>query len=58
LTVTLHDPIWEALYATIASAMSFATEHINHLQFLTIRRYLSLVFVLLVILLLLLAIWL
>ena len=38
--------------------MSFATEHINHLQFLTIRRYLSLVFLLLVLLLTVLAIWL
>ena len=58
LTVILHDPIWETLYAPIASAMSFATEHINHLQFLTIRRYLSLVFVLLALLLTVLAIWL
>ena len=58
LTVILHDPIWETLYAPIASAMSFATEHINHLQFLTIRRYLSLVFLLLVLLLTVLAIWL
>jgi hydrogenase-4 component B len=52
LTVELHDLIWEAVYAPVAKAVSFATEHINVLQFLTIRRYLTLVFVALVLLLL------
>jgi formate hydrogenlyase subunit 3/multisubunit Na+/H+ antiporter MnhD subunit len=57
LTIELRDPIWDALYAPVASAIGFATERINILQFLTIRRYLSLVFAALVFLLLVLAIW-
>jgi formate hydrogenlyase subunit 3/multisubunit Na+/H+ antiporter MnhD subunit len=57
LTVSLHDVIWEGLYAPIAGAVSFVTERLNVLQFLTIRRYLSLVFVALVLLLSVLAIW-
>ena len=56
LTVEMHDLIWEVLYAPIASAIVLATERINILQFLTIRRYLTLVFVALVLLLLVLAI--
>jgi hypothetical protein len=55
-TVQMHDLIWEALYAPIGTVISFATERINILQFLTIRRYLTLVFVALVLLLLVLAI--
>jgi len=55
LTVELHDLIWEALYAPIAKVIGFATERINILQFLTIRRYLTLVFVALIVLLLVVA---
>ena len=58
LEVVLRDPIWDALYAPVAGAVSFAAERVNHLQFLTIRRYLSLVFLLLVLLLTVLAVWL
>ena len=57
LTVTLHDVVWEALFAPLAGWVSFAAEKLNHLQFLTIRQYLSLVFVALVVLLLVLSIW-
>ncbi|WP_407177152.1 hydrogenase 4 subunit B [Bradyrhizobium sp. STM 3562] len=56
LVVDMHDLIWEALYAPIAKTIGFATERINVLQFLTIRRYLALVFVALIVLLLVLAI--
>jgi hydrogenase-4 component B len=56
LVVETHDLIWEALYAPIGKIISFATERINILQFLTIRRYLTLVFMALVLLLLVLAI--
>jgi formate hydrogenlyase subunit 3/multisubunit Na+/H+ antiporter MnhD subunit len=56
LTVHMHDLIWEALYAPIGKVIAVATERINVLQFLTIRRYLTLVFVALVLLLLVLAI--
>ena len=40
------------------AAVNGAAERLNHLQFLTIRRYLSLVFLALVLLLLVLALWL
>ncbi len=51
------DLIWEALYAPISAAISFATAKINILQFLTIRRYLTLTFVALIVLLLVVAAW-
>lgn len=57
LEVKLRDRIWDALYAPIADGVAFAAEKLNHLQFLTIRRYLSLVFGALVALLLMVAIW-
>jgi formate hydrogenlyase subunit 3/multisubunit Na+/H+ antiporter MnhD subunit len=57
LTVTMHDLIWDFAYAPIAGGISFAAERLNVLQFLTIRRYLTLVFTALVLLLLVLAIW-
>ncbi|MBB3407101.1 formate hydrogenlyase subunit 3/multisubunit Na+/H+ antiporter MnhD subunit [Rhizobium sp. BK316] len=55
--VETHDLIWEGLYLPIIGAVGFAAEKLNHLQFLTIRRYLSLVFLALVFLLLMLALW-
>lgn len=57
LSVSLRDLIWDGLYAPIASFVSISTERLNVLQFLTIRRYLTLVFVSLVLLLSVLAIW-
>jgi hypothetical protein len=57
LKVTQSDIIWDVLYRPLAGATSFAAAQLNVLQFLTIRRYLSLVFITLVILLLVLAIW-
>jgi len=57
LTVELRDLVWEGCYAPLAGAVGFAAERLNHLQFLTIRRYLSLVFGALVLLLLTLALW-
>ncbi|HUI18777.1 MAG TPA: hydrogenase 4 subunit B [Alphaproteobacteria bacterium] len=58
LQVELHDPVWERLYAPVIGTVNAAAERLNHLQFLTIRRYLSLVFLALVLLLLVLALWL
>src|SRR5262245_3421950 len=55
--VELHDLVWETLYAPIAGLVGAAADRLNHLQFLTIRQFLSLVFAALVILLLVLAIW-
>jgi len=57
LTVEVRDPIWDTLYAPLAGFVAFASDRLNILQFLTIRRYLSLVFAALVLLLLVLAIW-
>src|SRR5258708_4750754 len=56
-TVELHDLVWDTLYAPIAGGIGFAADKLNHLQFLTIRQFLSLVFAALVLLLLVLAIW-
>jgi hydrogenase-4 component B len=57
LTIELHDLIWDFIYAPIAASVAVAAERLNPLQFLTIRQFLSLVFGVLVILLLVLAIW-
>ena len=57
LTVDMRDLVWDSLYAPIAGGVSFAADRLNHLQFLTIRQFLSLVFAALVLLLLVLAIW-
>jgi hypothetical protein len=57
LHVTLRDLVWDGLYEPVARGVTFASERLNYLQFLTIRQYLSLVFGALVTLLLVLAIW-
>jgi hydrogenase-4 component B len=57
LTVELHDPIWEWIYAPLAGAIGAVADRLNHLQFLTIRQFLTLVFCTLVVLLLVLALW-
>ena len=54
LTVSLRDLPWDAIYVPIAEVIWFATEKLNNL---TIRKYLSLVFVALVALLLTVALW-
>ena len=55
--VTIRDLIWEILYAPVAGFVGRAATTLNLFQFLTIRRYLSLVFAALVILLVVLAVW-
>ena len=57
LTVSVRDPIWEVGYAPLSGAIAYAAEQLNHLQFLSIRRYLSLVFAALIALLMVVAIW-
>ncbi len=54
----VHDPAWELMYAPIATAVTYVAARFDRLQFLTIRFYLSLVFMALVLLLLVLALWL
>jgi hydrogenase-4 component B len=57
LIVHVHDLIYDWLYEPVARGVSLAAERLNYLQFLTIRRYLSLVFFALVSLLTVLALW-
>jgi hydrogenase-4 component B len=57
LTVELHDRIWDAIYAPLAGGVGLLADKLNRLQFLTIRQYLTLVFIALISLLLVLAIW-
>ena len=57
LMVHLRDLAWDFLYAPVAAGISMAADHLNRLQFLTIRQFLTVVFCALVILLLVLAIW-
>ena len=53
----IHDPAWETFYAPVAAAVGATADWMNVLQFLTIRRYLGFVFVALILLLLVLALW-
>ncbi|MEA2979607.1 MAG: hydrogenase-4 component [Alphaproteobacteria bacterium] len=55
--VKLLDPAWRLLYGPVARAVMRAAVTLNQLQFLTIRRYLTLVFATLVLLLLVVAAW-
>ncbi len=57
LKVELHDPVWDYLYAPVGIGIGRAADRLNRLQFLSIRRFLMLVFGALVILLLVLAVW-
>ncbi len=55
--VDLRDLVWDILYAPVAAAVGGLADRLNHTQFLTIRRYLTLVFLALVALLLVLPLW-
>jgi hydrogenase-4 component B len=57
IVVEVRDLVWDGIYAPLARAIEHASGRLNVLQFLTIRRYLSLVFLALVTLLLVLALW-
>ncbi|MFQ5439198.1 MAG: hydrogenase 4 subunit B, partial [Paracoccaceae bacterium] len=57
LTVVLRDYVWDLGYVTTARLVTAATDRMNALQFLTIRRYLSLVFASLILLLAGLLLW-
>ncbi|HUC61978.1 MAG TPA: hydrogenase 4 subunit B [Alphaproteobacteria bacterium] len=56
LEVEMRDPVWDWLFAPVARAVAYVADRINIVQFLTIRRYLSLMFAALVLLLLLVAV--
>jgi formate hydrogenlyase subunit 3/multisubunit Na+/H+ antiporter MnhD subunit len=55
--VEIRDRIWEGLYRPVLKAINFGADTFNKLQTLTIRGYLSLVFVALVGLLFMVALW-
>jgi hypothetical protein len=57
LEVRMRDLIWEIFYEPIWFAVGFLADLLANLQFLSIRKYLSLVFGLLVLLLLVLTLW-
>jgi len=57
LTIRLRDLTWEMLYSPVGGAVFLAADKLNYLQFLTIRKYLSLVFAALIALLLGVSIW-
>jgi len=56
-SVTLRDLVWESLYQPVAGGVAIVSDRLNRYQFLTIRRYLAIVFVALVALLVVLALW-
>jgi len=56
LRVTLRDLAWEGLYLPVAAAIETVAGKVNLLQFLTIRRYLSLMFMALALLLIVVAV--
>jgi hydrogenase-4 component B len=56
LVVVLQDLAWEWLYLPVAAAVDWVATRINVLQFLTIRRYLSLMFMALAVLLIVVAV--
>jgi formate hydrogenlyase subunit 3/multisubunit Na+/H+ antiporter MnhD subunit len=51
LTIELRDFAWEWLYQSVADVVAWSTVKLNRLQFLTIRRYLTLMFLALLVLL-------
>jgi hydrogenase-4 component B len=55
LEIDLHDTVWDTLYEPVIRFVSNAAERLNRLQFLTIRKYLTLVFAALVLLLIIVA---
>ena len=57
LDVTLRDLVWDWMYVPVAKAVGQTADRLNQLQFLSIRKYLSVVFGALVILLVGLTLW-
>jgi formate hydrogenlyase subunit 3/multisubunit Na+/H+ antiporter MnhD subunit len=57
LRVDLHDTVWEAFYAPVIRAVDALAERLTTLQFLTIRKYLMLVFATLILMLIIIGVW-
>jgi formate hydrogenlyase subunit 3/multisubunit Na+/H+ antiporter MnhD subunit len=57
LVVQLRDLVYDGLYAPVAVGVGLAADRLNRVQFLSIRQYLTLVFLALVSLLTVVALW-
>jgi NADH:ubiquinone oxidoreductase subunit 5 (subunit L)/multisubunit Na+/H+ antiporter MnhA subunit len=57
MTLQMRDLIWEKLYVPLEGMVVTTSEWLNQSQFLTIRKYLTLVLVALVLMLMLVAFW-
>ena len=55
--LSIIDPVWTRFYAPVAIAVEWVSGRFNVLQFLTIRRYLTLMFAALVTLLVVVVLW-
>ncbi|MFN4087562.1 MAG: hydrogenase 4 subunit B [Alphaproteobacteria bacterium] len=55
--VSMRDPAWDLLINPAGRALMFVADRLNGLQFLTIRRYLAMMFAGLIALLVLVALW-
>ena len=51
LTVAMHDTVWEGFYAPVIRLVDALADRLTKLQFLTIRKYLMLVFATLILML-------
>jgi hydrogenase-4 component B len=56
IEVRLRDLVWDSLYMPLSTGVATIADRLNFVQFLTIRRYLTLVFVTLIGLLVVLAV--
>ena len=56
-TVSWHDLVWERLYRPVAGLVGQVADRLNVLQYLTVRRYLTMMFGALVVLLGVVALW-
>ena len=57
IDVCLRDHVWRTVFAPTGRAICFASARLNRLQFFTIRRYLTLVYIVLLGLLSVVALW-
>jgi hypothetical protein len=55
--IEIHDRVWDGVYTPILRGVNFCADQFDKMHFLTIQGYLGLVFVALVSLLLVIAIW-
>jgi hypothetical protein len=55
--IEVHDRVWDGIYTPILRSVDFCADQLNKMNYLTIQEYLGLVFIALVGLLLVIAIW-